>query len=396
MPGRDCLPTLASRYDDFGSVITGLVANASSNTAVMMKKSRPTLTELAAAAGVSTMSASRAVNLQPGVSPHTRDAILKLAAEMGYVANRSAQKLSGGRSRVLGVLARELDNPFTSALVSGAVRAAAVAGREVLIYSMVDRTEAPDAGVLQLLQQFTDGVIAVLPYQYGFVQSLMAAGFPVITIDHHHDHTEWPSVTADSYGGARSAMQHLAELGHRRIAFVTGNEELGSARARHRAYDDAVAIHRLDRDAALVQKGDFSTRGGRDAMQRLLKLKQRPTAVFAANDQSAFGAISVLQSAGLRVPEDMSVVGFDDVPAASQLHPALTTVRQPIAEMGRAAVNSLLSLVAGLEVATPQIILPTELQVRQSTASARSPDELRIASSAVTPATRRNKVAASD
>jgi LacI family transcriptional regulator len=199
------------------------------------------------------------------------------------------------------------------------------------------------------------------------VQSLMAAGFPVITIDHHHDHIEWPSVTADSYGGARSAMQHLADLGHRRIAFITGNEELGSARARHRAYDDAVAIHRLERDPALVQNGDFSTRGGRDAMHRLLKLRQPPTAVFAANDQSAFGAISVLQSAGLRIPEDMSIVGFDDVPTASQLHPALTTVRQPIAEMGRAAVNSLLGLVAGLEVATPQITLPTELKIRQST-----------------------------
>ena len=334
----------------------------------MIKKNTPTLAELAAAAGVSTMSASRAVNLQPGVSPQTRDAILKLASEMGYVANRSAQKLSGGRSRVLGVLARELDNAFTSALVAGAVRAAAVAGHEVLIYSMVDRTDNPNASVLQLLQQFTDGVIAVLPYQYGFVQSLMAAGFPVITIDHHHSHTEWPSVTADSYGCARSAMQHLADLGHRRIAFITGNEELESARTRHRAYDDAVAIHQLDREAALVQRGDFSARGGRDAMQRLLKLKQRPTAVFAANDQSAFGAISVLQAAGLRVPEDMSVVGFDDVPSASQLHPALTTVRQPIAEMGRAAVNSLLGLVAGLDVATPHITLPTELQIRQSTA----------------------------
>jgi LacI family transcriptional regulator len=355
----------------------------------MTKKNRPTLAELAAAAGVSTMSASRAVNLQPGVSPRTRDTILKLAAEMGYVANRSAQKLSGGRSRVLGVLTRELDNAFTSALVSGAVRAAAVAGHEVLIYSMVSQANAPDTGVLQLLQQFTDGVIAVLPYQYDFVQSLMAAGFPVITIDHHHDHTEWPSVTADSYGGARSAMQHLAELGHRRIAFITGNEELGSARARHRAYDDAVAIHRLDRDAALVQKGDFSNRGGGDAMQRLLRLKQRPTAVFAANDQSAFGAISALQSQGLHIPQDMSVVGFDDVPAASQLHPSLTTVRQPIAEMGRAAVNSLLGLVAGLEVATPQITLPTELMIRQSTARLGNPPAPGKRPDAHTPAPRR-------
>lgn len=334
----------------------------------MIKKNAPTLAELAAAAGVSTMSASRAVNLQPGVSRETRGAILKLAAEMGYVANRSAQKLSGGRSRVIGLLAADLDNPFISALVSGAVRAASVAGNEVLIYSLVGNDRRPTANVLQLLQQFTDGVIAVLPYQFGFVEGLTAARLPVITIDHHREHAEFPSIAADNYGGARSAMQHLAALGHRRIAFITGEVQLGSAQDRHRAYNDAVAILRLERDPALVLRGDHTARGGREAAQKLMAMKDRPTAVFASNDLSAIGAMSVLQAAGLRVPEDISIVGFDDLPAASQLHPALTTVRQPIAEMGRAAVNTLLAVIAGLEVATPQVTLPTELVVRESTA----------------------------
>ena len=157
-----------------------------------------------------------------------------------------------------------------------------------------------------------------------------------------------------------------------------------------------MAIHRLEKDAALVQKGDFSARGGRDAMQRLLKLKQRPTAVFAANDLSAFGAISVLQSSGIRIPEDMSVVGFDDLPSASQLHPALTTVRQPISEMGRAAVNSLLGLVAGLEVATPQITLPTELMVRESTAQNASVPAPRPATPRIKPGARRQTRAPRD
>lgn len=317
------------------------------------------------------MSASRAVNLLPGVSRETRERILKLAAEMGYVANRSAQKLSGGRSRVIGLLAADLNNPFISALVSGAVQAASVAGNEVLIYSLVGNDQRPTANVLQLLQQFTDGVIAVLPYQFGFVEGLAAARLPVITIDHHREHAEFPSIAADSYGGARSAMQHLAELGHRRIAFITGEEQLGSAQDRHRAYDDAVAIHRLESDPALVLRGDHTARGGREAAQKLIKMKVLPTAVFASNDLSAIGAMSALQAAGLRVPDDISIIGFDDLPAASQVHPALTTVRQPIAEMGRAAVNTLLASIAGLEVATPQVTLPTELVVRESTAAMR-------------------------
>ncbi|MEO5793757.1 MAG: LacI family DNA-binding transcriptional regulator, partial [Rhodoferax sp.] len=165
-----------------------------------MPKTTPTLAEIAAAAGVSSMTASRAMNGQPGVSRTTRDAILTLANDMGYVANRSAQRLSSGRSRVIGLLAAELDSAFTSALVSGAVRAVVAAGNEVLIYSLVDRAQRPTGNVLQLLQQFTDGVIAILPYQFGFVESLSAAQVPVVTIDQHTEHAPFPSIASDSYG----------------------------------------------------------------------------------------------------------------------------------------------------------------------------------------------------
>ena len=334
-----------------------------------MHKTSPTLAEIAAAAGVSSMTASRAMNNQPGVSRSTRDAILKLANNMGYVANRSAQKLSGGRSRVIGLLAAEMDGAFTGALVSAAVRAVAAVGYEVLIYSLTDRAQRPNDNVLQLLQQVTDGVIAILPYQFGFVEALSAAQVPVVTIDQHTEHAEFPSIASDSYGGARSAMLHLAELGHQRIAFITGDERMNSARDRHRAYDDAVGILGMERDPALVLQGDYSLGSGREAAQQLLALPVRPTALFASNDLSAFGAMSVLQSAGLRVPQDISVLGFDDLEAASLVHPGLTTVRQPMAEMGRAAANTLLALIAGLDVATQQVSLPTELVVRASTAA---------------------------
>ncbi|MEN9983789.1 MAG: hypothetical protein RI918_1758 [Pseudomonadota bacterium] len=333
----------------------------------MLRKSI-TLNEVAEAAGVSTMTASRAINHQPGVSNRTRDVILKLAADMGYTANRSAQKQTSGRNRVIGVLAAELDNPFIGALVSGAVRAAAVAGHEVLIYSLVDHAGRPAGSVMNLLQQFTDGVIAVLPYQFDFVEQLSKAKHPVITIDNHSDHSTFPSISADSYGGARKAIEYLAELGHKRIAFVTGDEHLGSARDRHRAYDDSVKLLDLDNDPRLVLKGDYSLRSGQEAGHKILKLEHKPTAVFASNDMSAVGLMSVLQAGNMRIPEDISVVGFDDLPIASQIHPSLTTVKQPIAEMGRSAVNALLTLIAGIDVAASKFVLPTSFVIRDSVA----------------------------
>jgi LacI family transcriptional regulator len=332
----------------------------------------PTLAALAAATGVSAMTVSRALNNRQGVSNKTREAILKQAAEMGYVTNRVAQKLSSGQSGVIGVLATHLDSPFISSLVNEVVRAATAVGNEVLIYTLVDHDTRPAGSVLQLLQQFTDGVVVLLPYGLGYAEALTQGKFPLISIDSPREHSELPSIAADSYGGARSAMKHLAELGHKRIAFVTGAEQLESAQERRRAYEDAVAVFGLERDQALVLTGDYSLAGGRAAGEQLLKMARRPTAVFVANDLSAFGLMAVLQEGGVKIPADMSVVGFDDLPGASQIHPGLTTVRQPMAELGRAAVSTLQAIAAGLRPATAHLTLPTELVVRGSTSAPRS------------------------
>lgn len=336
-----------------------------------MSRTMPTLADLAAVAGVSQMTVSRALNNQPGVSQRTRESILKVASEIGYVTNRVAQKLSTGQSGVIGVLATELDHPFISGVVNSVVHAAAAAGNEVLIYSHTAREKLPSSNVMQLLQQFTDGVVAILPYQFGFVQALARGRFPVVMIDSPLEDTDLPTVASDSYGGARVAMKHLAELGHKRVAFVAGAEKLASSNDRLRAYEEAVAVHGLVRDKSLVVRGDYNIEVGRTAARQLLRLKNRPTAIFAANDLSAFGVMAVLQQQGLRIPEDISVVGFDDVPAASHVHPGLTTIRQPLEEIGRAAVAHLLSQIAGLAPATEKVTLPTELVVRGSTAAPR-------------------------
>ncbi|WP_116131929.1 LacI family DNA-binding transcriptional regulator [Tropicimonas sp. IMCC34043] len=332
-----------------------------------MKKRPATLAEVSKVAGVSRMTASRAINNQPGVSAKTREDILRIADEMGYVVNPLAQKLSTGRTRIIGVVV-QLHTPFAADLVLGIGSTARNAGYEMLAYSLPADDSAPPGKVVSLLQQITDGVIAILPYTSEYLDTLAGAAVPVVTVDTQTDDSPYPSVISDSYQGGLLAVRHLAELGHHRIGFITGNMRLSSARARLQACRDSVAQMSLDPDPWLVTEGNFAQRGGFDAANQLLALPQRPTAIFAANDLSALGAMAAIREAGLQVPQDISVVGFDDIPLAHQMHPPLTTVRQPLQEMGRSAVNMLLPLILGLDLPSRQTVLPNELVVRGSTA----------------------------
>ena len=333
-----------------------------------MTRKSTTLSEVAQVAQVSPMTASRAINNRSGVSRETRDHVLKVAADLGYVVNRAAQKLSGGRSHIIGVIATDLENQYTSALIASTSEAAWEAGYETLIYSHVEREKRPSGSVMQLLRQISDGVIAVLPLEFGYLGELASIHIPVITVDHRGEHAEFPSVATDCYEGARTAVRHLIDLGHRRIAYIAGDERLASARDRRRAYIETMAQHGLGFDSSLIVAGDFTQNRGFEATTELLSLANPPTAIFAANDLSAFGAIAAIREAGWRVPDDISVVGFDDIPAAAQFFPALTTVRQPLHQIGRSAVNTLLALIAGIEPASPQVTLPTDIVIRATTA----------------------------
>ncbi len=331
-------------------------------------KSVPTLAEVAHVAGVSQMTASRALNNRPGVSEKRREEILRIADELGYVVNLAAQKLSSGpvETRIIGVVA-QLHTPFTSELLLGIGSVARAAGYEMLVYSLTENDSPPPVRIVELLQQIADGVIAILPYRVEYLAQLSARHIPVVTIDRTEEET-FPSVTSDSKAGARAAMQHLASLGHQRIAYIGGNERLESARDRLSAVREIIPLLGLDPDPALLVSGDFMHKGGYDAATQLLALREPPTAIFAANDSSAVGAIAALREAGLRVPEDVSVIGFDDIPLASELRPQLSTVRQPLPQMARAAVNMLLAMIAHLDPPSDQITLPTQLMLRGSTA----------------------------
>ncbi len=335
-----------------------------------MSKQNPTLAHVARIAGVSQMTASRALNDRPGVSQETREEILRVAANIGYVVNRSAQKLSGGRNGIIGIVTPTLDNEFVGELIIGVGRAARVAGYETFVYTVFDEDRHSHQSVLGLMKQFTDGVVAILPRDSIYFDALAAANVPVVVIDQRGALAGFPSISVDNYGGALRAVEHLAELGHTRVAFISGDESIEGVRDRRRGYLDAIARFRLADDPGLIAQGDLSQMKAFDAASQLLALPQRPTAIFAANDLSAFGVIAAAREAGLKVPHDVSVIGFDDIPMAAQVHPPLTTIRQPFAPMGRAAVNTLMAQIGSTESVAPRIVLPAELVIRQSTGPA--------------------------
>ncbi|WP_429487744.1 LacI family DNA-binding transcriptional regulator [Paraburkholderia sp. RAU6.4a] len=337
-----------------------------------MARQTPTLEHVAKLAGVSQMTASRALNGRPGVSRETRDEVLRIASDIGYVVNRTAQKLSGGRNGIIGIITPTLDTQFSSELILGAGRAARGAGCEMLVYTVFDEDRHTHHDLLGLIQQFSDGILAILPRESLCLEALATAKVPVVVVDQRGTLTGFPSVSVDNYGGACLAVEHLAELGHKRIAFLAGDETIEGVRDRQRGYHDTLARLGLPREDSLVAAGDLSQMMAFDVTFDLLNLAEPPTAIFTANDQSAFGVIAAIREAGLRVPDDISVIGFDDIPMSEQFHPALTTIRQPFQQMARSAVNTLLAQIAGIDAASQRITLPAELVVRDSTGPVRT------------------------
>lgn len=334
-----------------------------------MTKQNPTLADVARLAGVSQMTASRALNGRPGVSRETRDEVLRIASDIGYVVNRTAQKLSGGRNGIIGIMTPTLDTQFSSELILGAGRAARAAGCEVLVYTVSDDSHSHQE-LIKLVRQFSDGLLVILPRETMCLDALATAHVPVVVVDQRGTLNRFPSVSVDNYGGARMAVEHLVSLGHKRIAFLGGDEAIEGVRDRQRGYHDTLVRHGIELDPALVVTGDLSQMTAFEVATGLVNLPDPPTAIFTANDQSAFGAIAAAREAGLRVPDDISVIGFDDIPMAEQFHPALTTVRQPFQQMSSSAVNALLAQIAGSDAVAQRRTFPAELVVRQSTAQA--------------------------
>ena len=331
----------------------------------------PTLEQVAALAGVSRATVSRVVNGSPRVSPAVRAQVERAVAKLGYVPNRAARSLVTRRGDSVALVvsephARFFSEPFFAGMVRGVSAALAGTGVQLLLLIAQD---FPDRGRLEryVVGGHVDGVLlASLHGDDPLPAILERAGVPAVLVGRPAGPIPVSYVDADNRGGARMAVDHLAALGRRRIAIITGGLDMGVGVDRLVGYRDGLAAAGLGGGGELVENGDFTEEGGAAAMTRLLARPGRPVdAVFAASDLMAAGALRALRAAGRRVPDDVAVVGFEDSAVARYAQPPLTTVRQPIEEMGRQATRLLLAKVAG-QACGMHLVLDVELVVRAS------------------------------
>jgi len=327
-----------------------------------------TMFDVAIEAGVSTATVSRVANDHPNIRLATRDRVEEAMQRLGYVANLRARSLAGGRSNMLGVIVDDLESSYISQVARGIDEAVATHGYNLMVSTMHMR-ERTTRHIEGLFNGFAEGLIVLLAGGFGrYLGEVEAREFPVVLIDHE----PVPNVSivkADNDSGTREAVRHLATLGHKRIGFITGNLKVASARERIEAYRGEVAVLGLDAQSELMVEGDFTLDGGVTAARQLLELDSPPTALFASSDAEAFGVMQAAREMGVSIPGDLSLVGFDDIPEASYVTPTLTTVRQPMREMGVLAAEMLMSIVEEGQGQTSTVQLPTQLIVRGTTRS---------------------------
>jgi LacI family transcriptional regulator len=331
---------------------------------------RLTIRQIADLAGVSIATVSRVLNGRDDVAPETREAVTRVIRENGYTANRSARGLSAGRTGLVGVLVPLIYPAYFSSILAGAAEALGEQDLRVVLSPTGHEHDREVSLLERLMHGVTDGALIVMPEESSLeLELLVDGGYRCVVVDPIMPLAERiPSVSAAHTSGADQAMRHLLSLGHRRIAQITGPRGWLATEDRRRGYQAALASAGILPDPSLEVESIPEIPPGRAAAEQLLDLSEPPTAIFAFNDNIAIGAIQAARARGLRVPEDLSIVGFDDVEGATIVSPALTTVRQPLEEMGRTAVSLLNRLLERQRFETLHIELATRLVVRESTA----------------------------
>jgi LacI family transcriptional regulator len=331
------------------------------------KTRNATIKDVAREAGVSYSTVSRVLNDYQHVKSEKREQVIDAMKRLGYVANPQARSLVSGRSQVLGLLVHDLGNAYTAEIIHGIEETLVANGYELMLYTTHRQKNKEAIFVNTLTYGLIDGLLLLLPLNPGgYLENLQDQRFPYVVIDHQGFDDSSPAVVATNWQGAYDATCYLIELGHRKIGFVAGTPEMSSAVERLDAYKVALTAHGIGFRPDLVQNGDFKQHPGYVAANALLDLADPPTAIFAANDLSAMGVCEAIRSRGLHIPEDMSVIGFDDIPEARLMHPPLTTVRQPLIDMGRLATRMLLEHIQNPNQPASRIVLPTELIIRSS------------------------------
>lgn len=327
--------------------------------------------DIAKEAGLSTATVSHVINKTRFVSDDARARVLKAIELHNYYPNANARTLASGRSRTFGLVVSDISNPFFPALVKSIEAAAFEHGYDVILSNTNYDTERTSHYVRRFIERKIAGVaVMTSEMDKSLIEELARREVSVVFLDSGEAGMHMSNLRVGYGEGIKQAILHLVELGHRNVAFISGLPHLRSAKRRLEAFRQTMKAV-LPSAPEQVYQGDFQIDGGRRAALEILAAPDAPTAVVAANDLMAFGAISEFRRAGLDVPLDISVVGFDDIAFSSLIEPSLTTVHLPLGELGRLAVEALMTTLSNPTQFGIELPIPTQLIVRNSTAAAR-------------------------
>ncbi len=325
-----------------------------------------TIKDVAREAGVSVATVSRVWNDADFVSPETRQRVAEVAARLGYSPHGAARSLITRTTFALGVLLPDLYGEFFSEIIRGIDHVVRAAGYHILVSSSHESKDEIDAALRSMRGRVDGMIIMSSDLEAQRTLRTLQGSFPVVLLNGDAESKAFDTITIENHEGARAMTRHLVARGHRRIAMIAGPERNHDAAERLRGYRTTLTENRIELDESLVVQGDFSELSGHLAVTQLLALESRPTAIFAANDSMAIGALSALRENDLRVPHDMAVAGFDDIPLARYMNPPLSTVHVDISQLGaRAAALLLLSLQKGIRP-HEHLQLSTTLVIRAS------------------------------
>lgn len=327
-------------------------------------KARITIEDVAAEAGVSIATVSRVMRNIDAVAPATYGRVQEVIDRLGYESSLVARSLRSSRTNVLGFSVNEIE-PFSAELLKGAARAIRGSGYELIVYagghSGPERAGWERRHLSRLSGTLTDGTVLVTPEVLE-----VSASTPVVAVDPHVGASSLPTVASDSLAGAIAATEHLISLGHRRIGHLSGRPDLWSSEQREEGYRQALERAGIPFDPTLVRIGGYDPDTARQPAREVLSVPNPPTAIFAANDLSAIQTMEVAAELGLTVPDDLSVVGFDNIPESTFVDPPLTTIDQSIQDMGYEATLMLIRIINEPNSGPTHLTLPTELIIRQS------------------------------
>ena len=354
--------------DNFGNDTGNDAGTSLSPNKRRMRRNRKAITiqDVAKAAGVSVSTVSRVLNNKDDVAFETFDKVRQVIEELHYSSSLAARGMRSHQTNVIGLIIPEVASPFCHLIMRGVNRAIAKLNKDLLIYTSggarKENIAQHEQSYVSLLNGgITDGIIVVTPTATNFTTHA-----PVVIIDPNNESPDFPSISSTNREGALAAMNYLTGLGHRRIGFITGRMELISANQRLQGYRDGLAALGIPLDQKLIEIGDYSTEQAVLCARKLISLPNRPTAIFAANDMTALGVYQAAKEAGLDIPNDLSVVGFDNLDGSCLMVPALTTVDQSVEEIGTIATEMINSLINDEKLKFKQHIIQTRLIIRDS------------------------------